>query len=409
MTVDIDTGATETIEWYSPSDAVDAARARSLSREDPEALCDAVELTIRSSVRRRLMADVPVGTMCSGGLDSSLITAIATDLHPDIHAFNASVTDQPDVDEGPWARLVTDHLGIPLHTVQMGGDDWRAHLIDTVRHIEYPLTHESSVPMAQIADLARSRGVKVLLSGEGADELFGGYDWTHPRDRAAFLERRGSPRRAARGVRRLAQRAGLLRLNDPRGEPAPEVEAYELALEDRALSAYSHHRGARRRLEAGCLSNLGTYLPHLLNRQDKSTMMNSIETRVPFLDPEMVSLAVNLPLEVRVKPRRKEILRAVGGRHLPPDVGDRPKVGFGFDVRGYLVDAARTDFLLDGALRQLFEVDSAAWRDGVSGLEGHAALVFWTGEIWARALLEGESDQVIAQHLWRDGPSLNLV
>jgi asparagine synthase (glutamine-hydrolysing) len=399
MTVDLDTGETAEREWYAPAEVVDPERAVALASRHRDGLRDEVEATLRASVRRRLMADVPVGTMCSGGLDSSLIAAFARDEHHDIQAFNASVADQPERDEGPWAQRVASALGIALHTVHMDAASWRTDLVETVRHTEYPLTHESSVPMSQIAGLARTRGVKVLLSGEGADELFGGYDWTQADEYAAFRDPPG--RRALRWLRR---RARLRQPADPRGEPDAEAAAFETALDVRALAAYRHHRGARRRLEAGCLANLGTYLPHLLNRQDKTTMQRSIETRVPFLDPEVAALAVNLPLEARVLPQRKAILRELADRHLPEGIADRPKVGFGFDVAGYLVDAARPEFLADGALRELFAVEPDTWQEATGALEGHAALLFWTGEIWARALLEGHDDESIAAALWRDGP-----
>src|SRR5207302_5328252 len=105
------------------------------------------------------------------------------------------------------------------HTVDMTAATWRRDLVEVVRHIEYPLTHESSVPMAQIAGLARADGVKVLLSGEGADELFGGYDWVHSKDyrdwdaRDRFFEAR------ARDVYRRLQQRRIVRDEAP--EPRP--------------------------------------------------------------------------------------------------------------------------------------------------------------------------------------------
>jgi asparagine synthase (glutamine-hydrolysing) len=351
------------------------------------------------------MADVPVGTMCSGGLDSSIVTAFARDEHPQIHAFNASVTDQPEADEGPFAERVAEALGVQLHTVHMTAASWRADLVETVCHTEYPLTHESSVPMSQIAALARARGVKVLLSGEGADELFGGYEWMATREYGDF-RRRGDPAgRAARSVYRWLQRRGLLAEQaDPRGEPADEVASFERSVAQRAETAYAHHRGARRRLEASCLADLGTYLPHLLNRQDKNTMQRSIETRVPFLDPDMVSLALNLPLEVRVEPRRKAVLRELGARHLPAGIATREKIGFGFDAGRYLEPAARPVFLQDGRLRELWGLSREQWAGATAGLSGESALRFWTGEIWCRALLEGQPVAAIEAELWRDDP-----
>jgi asparagine synthase (glutamine-hydrolysing) len=407
VSVDLDTLETVERRWYDPAEAVDRERAAALARLPRANACDELETALRTSVRRRLMSDVPVGTMCSGGLDSSLITAFAADASPGIHAFNASVIDQPELDEGPWAERVAKALGVELHTVRMTGSSWRADLVEVVRHIEYPLNHESSVPMAQIARLARADGVKVLLSGEGADELFGGYDWLHGREWADFARRRFPGWRMARAGyrlgRRLAPGVEPPAPDPPRLPGAPVVDEYEAAIVRRAAVAYHHHRSHRGRLEAALLGDLGCYLPHLLNRQDKSTMEASIETRVPFLDPELVALALNLPLEVRVEPERKGLLRDLGRRYLPPGVAERTKVGFGFDTQRYLVPAARPEFLDNGRLREL--ISEEAWEVATSQAKvwGHRALLLWTAEIWCRAFLEDESNEVIEEQLWRSG------
>ena len=170
------------------------------------------------------MADVPVGTFLSGGIDSSLVTAYVHDEQPGVVAFNASVTDQPADDEHPFATRVADHLGVELQTVAMSAATWRADFVEAVQHNEYPLMHESSVPMFQIASLARSGGVKVLLSGEGADELFGGYGFLHA---GLYLDYLRSHRRvrALAGLAFAKLRrdglAGLLRRNAATVRAAP--------------------------------------------------------------------------------------------------------------------------------------------------------------------------------------------
>jgi asparagine synthase (glutamine-hydrolysing) len=359
-----------------------------------------------------------VGTMCSGGLDSSLITAFARERHPRIVAYNASVADQPAADEGPWAQRVASTLGIELRTVRTDAAAWRAGLVPAVAHNEFPLMHESSVPMVQIAGLAHSDGVKVLLSGEGADELFAGYDFVDREPFAAFQPRRtilaqrarraraqaaGLVRRrgrgALRGLRRRLERHPASRLTRP---PVTEAAAsYHAGVAERAAAAYAHHDGARRALEAGLLAQLSTYLPHLLNRQDKNTMQESIETRVPFLDPGVVALALNLPLEARTRPERKGVLRDLGARHLPGGVASRAKVGFGFDVRDYLLGAARPGFLADGWLRDELGFERSEWEAAIRPLASNQALRAWTAEAWCRLMLGGQSVQAVEDELWR--------
>jgi asparagine synthase (glutamine-hydrolysing) len=305
---------------------------------------------------------------------------------------------------------VAEHLGVELHTVELTAASWRRDLVSVVAHIEYPLTHESSVPMMQIAGLARSLGVKVLLSGEGADELFGGYSWLHLEDTADFFARGRRGEALARAAYRFAQRrlgVGRQSLREPLRGASERVWEWERAALGRALEAYRGHRGPRRRVEAGLAFDLATYLPHLLNRQDKSTMQCSIETRVPFLDPAVVALALNMPLEQRIEPERKAPLRAIGRRLLPEGVAERPKVGFGFEVERYLGGGvARESFLLDGRLREVLAVgDREAWRERVSSAVGQPALLLWTAEIWCRLFLDGDSVEAVEDALWTATPA----
>jgi len=418
VSIALETLDLEERRWYEPAEQVDPERARELARLSRAGQAAAVEDELRAAVHRRLMADVPVGTMCSGGIDSSLVTAFARERSPGVVAFNASVSDQPAADEGPWAEKVAGALGVELRTVRMDAKAWRRGLVAAVLHHEYPLMHESSIPMAQIAALARDSGVKVLLSGEGADELFGGYGFLHRDHYLRYLRanrRFGTVVRLASGKLRRDGLVGVLRgrrrgrvAGDPMpyGFPGPgaseHAARYEIGLRERAAAAYEHSEATRRPLEAGLLGDLGTYLPHLLNRQDKNTMQSSIETRVPFLDPGVVGLALNLPLEARVEPRRKGVLRDIARAHLPPEIAARRKVGFGFDVGAYLGPAADPGFLAGGMLREELEVPAAAWRESLRLATGHEVLRLWTAEVWCRLFLGRETVATVEAALWRD-------
>jgi asparagine synthase (glutamine-hydrolysing) len=417
LDVDLDTSEAAERRWYDPGQEVDPERAGVLATRDRAALAAALEGELRASVRRRLMADVPVGTMCSGGLDSSLIAAFAREEHPRIVAYNASVTDQPGADEGPWAERVAGVLGIELRTAPLDGAAWRAGLVPAVVHNELPLMHESSVPMAMIAALAHGDGVKVLLSGEGADELFGGYDFLHRERFDALLSAGGRRRQRWEAVR--ARGAGLVRrrgrgwvhgvrrrvrrtASHPALAPpwAGSAAAHEEEVRARAARAYAHHPGPAGELEAALLGDLSTYLPHLLNRQDKNTMQASIETRVPFLDPAVVALALNLPIEARTRPLRKGVLRDLGRAHLPAAISRRAKIGFGFDVRRYIDGHARPEFLGDGALREAFGLPAAEWAGVLRSASSAHALRLWTGEAWWRHFVEGQPGVTVEADLW---------
>jgi asparagine synthase (glutamine-hydrolysing) len=397
LAVDLEDLSTDERRWYRVEDAVDPGLGERLKRASRKELVDQVEQALRISVRRRLMSDVPLGTMCSGGLDSSIVTALAAqETAGTFHAFNASLVDRPAEDESAWAQKVARHTGCELHTAPVDGATWRSTLVDAVFHNEYPLTHESTGPMGEIARVARHEGVKVLLSGEGADELFGGYPWRRTAAHRAF----NAPALRRAAARVLRRRAAAETLAAPRG-PGVSSNRFDDEVEDQAFGTYAHHGDPRRTVEAGLLAELSQYLPHLLNRQDKSTMQHSIETREPFLDPELVALAVNLPLERRVRPERKALLRDVALRHIPEEIVRRPKVGFGFDVRGYIEPAARPEFLHAGRLTEMFEMEPAAMAEVAAAAQSHGTLLLWTGEIWARLFLDGASRGEVADALWR--------
>lgn len=388
-------------QWFKPSDKVSKTVASRLSASTPEENLVNLDEALRLAVERRLMSDAPLGTMCSGGVDSSLITMYAKEQR-DVVAYCASVTDQPRSDEVGFAREVTSHLGVDLEVIPLSGESWRRDLVRTVRHVGYPLTHANSVPMYQIAAAAHRDGVKVLLSGEGADELFGGYGYLHRRLYRDFHEPVTGLRALARAGKRTAREKGWLTSgeSDPIPGFTPQVRRFQDEIIQAARSAYRHHGGPTRSLEAALLGDLSLYLPHLLNRQDKCTMQASVETRVPFLDPDFVEIVLNLPLHQRIEPRRKEPLKRLAESRLPPGIADRPKMGFGFSVADYLDGRVRASFVRDGYLRDCLGRDRETWEAHCSAASGLALLLLWTGEIWCRAFVDGQQDDEIDSALW---------
>jgi asparagine synthase (glutamine-hydrolysing) len=412
VVVDIDTLARTETRWFEPADAVDPDLAHELAGLERSELGARVDRLLRAAVERRLMSDAPVGTMCSGGVDSSLITALAHTERPSIVAFTTSLPDAPRADESGWAERAARHLGVRFEAASISAGDWRRELVAAVHHHEYPLSGGSSVPIGVIARLAREHGVKVLLTGEGADELFGGYSHLHREEHRAFLStplrlsraveraRESGPRRAAAS---LAERLRPRRPAEPLAlERSQEVVRHREAILDAARAAYAHQPHARGRLEGALLGTLSSAgFAFLLNRMDKDAMASSVETRLPFLDPDLVALAVNLPLELRAGPRTKDILRDVARRHLPRRTADRPKhPGLVVDARRWIEEAARPAFLGRGSLREVLEVPAAEWDDLAAGAPRTTALRLWTGEIWCRLMLEGRPAEQVEEALW---------
>lgn len=409
LTVDLRTLDVSERRWYEPADTVDPELSAELARLSRRDLVGRLDRALRRSVRRRLMADVPVGTMCSGGLDSSLITAIAHQAQSSVVAFNCSLPDEPQSDEAAWAERAARPVGVQLETVRITAAGWRAALVDAVRRQEYPLHNPASVPIALIAERARQSGVKVLLTGEAADELFGGY-MNHrvalgeflPTHLKLYRETERLLRRPRAYARKRLWGRGDAWRRDIGIEPTPESLRIERAVRESATRAYSHHSGPRARVEAELLGDLSRFgFPFLLNRMDKDAMARSVEVRLPFLDPEVLTLVLNLPLEARTRPHVKGILRDVGRRYLSRRVAMRTKfLGMNLNGRRRIEEAARPQFLEEGVLRELLGIPAERFRALSATATGRRGLQLWTAEIWARLFLEGQSVERVEADLW---------
>ncbi len=411
----------KTASWHVPSDHVDPARAARLTRRSRSELVAELESTLRDAVHGTLLADTTVGTLCSGGVDSSLITALAAEQMPDLVAFGASFAGDGRLDEGLAARRVADALGVELELIEVTPASWRRAFVPATVHHGVPIANASAVTVAQLAERARECGVKVLLTGEGADELFGGYGKLHAAALAAFLpwhERVvhaaepalcSDPMRALNPLSVLRAARDLVRVTmgpppastwlpvstpDANHRPTPE-----------SVTAYAHHAGERGELEAELLSQLDYSLCWLLNRMDKNVMQSSVEARVPFLEPAVVELVLNLPLEARVGPWSKGILRDVARRVLPWSIAHRPKIyGMAFDARTWIEDAADPSFLIDGMLRDTLRIPAREFEEVIAAGNHVVRVRLWSGEVWCRSNLAGSSIQEIEQALWLEEP-----
>ena len=289
------------------------------------------------------MADVPVGAYLSGGVDSSLIAALAAKERKGagLHTFAAGFGD-PRFDETSWARTVAGIVGSTHHEVRVTADDFQKSWSKLSWHRDAPLSEPADVAVYSLAQRAREH-VKVVLSGEGSDELFGGYPkhkfagmtrWVGPLPAPTlrFLERclPASGARLGTAMRALSEtthaerirgwfapftapeRAALVGRPPARGAPSPYTDGHGDAL-SRMLYADAH-----------------TWLAdNLLERGDRMSMAASLELRPPFLDHRLVELAFSLPSNVKVRGQTtKWVVKEVARQYLPNDIVDRPKVGF---------------------------------------------------------------------------------
>ena len=377
------------------------------------ALREEIEAKVLAAVEDRLIADVPVGTLCSGGIDSSFITSVAARGRKDLLAFNVSVSGAGAQDESPFARRVTDWLGIRLLTFEADGQSFRDNLVRAIYFSDYPLTHPNSVYFLLITEFARSHGVKVLLSGEAADELFGGYAHRYRRY-GQYRRLQQLVRRMPGKLRRLVVAAGYAAEN----VPMAEFTGYEglmahttsfidrfsrIELRARCEEAFGFVEDeVDRGVLAGMLADMTNFLAPLLRRLDRMSMGASVECRVPFLDHRLVETVVNLPLSRRLRGGQdKWLLKQIAERHLPRDIVYRKKLGFPLPLRDYIAPLASEAIFHDGYCVEQLGLDRrglsrvvAQWSDNVDGFFSLLSL-----EIWGRLYMRGESVAAVNEHL----------
>jgi asparagine synthase (glutamine-hydrolysing) len=323
------------------------------------------------SVRLRLMSDVPLGVFLSGGLDSSSIAAVMAGLCKNqIKTFSVGYAEDR-FSELPYARKVAQHIGAEYNEILLGPDDFLGSLPQLIWHEDEPIVWPSSVALHFVSRLARQK-VKVVLTGEGGDEVFAGY----MKYRATLFNLRYSPsyetfvpggmRRWIRGALNGTALPESLRRKfrhtflyypgvfeniyfDNFYSVFPQSMQSELfapALADqlRGIGAYAtsmnyfHPNGSRDDLLTRLLYlDIKTYLVELLMKQDQMSMAASIESRVPFLDHKLVEFAMRIPPRLKVRYLSgKYLLRRAMEDRLPGEVLNRIKRGFPTPVKPWL-------------------------------------------------------------------------
>lgn len=413
----LDTGQMTNHRWDIPAWHVNPGRQRLMRSRPRFSLVSELEHTLREAVHDALLGDVPIGTLCSGGIDSSLVAALAVEKKPDLVAFAAGYGGGRVLDEGPVARRAADALDIELDLLKVTDSSWRSGFAAATLHFGAPLADASAVVVAQMAERAQRRGIKVLLTGEGADELFGGYAKLHQRALNEFLPTSQQILQylepflldpSPRALRLTAMKLMTLRRTGTAVKPAwPHLigPVADSGISAELEAAYQQHTGARRALETALLVHLDHTLPHLLNRMDKNMMQAGIEARVPYLDPRVVNFALNLPLETRVGPWTKGILRDVARHLLPWTIAHRPKFsGMDFDAGVWIDRAADLRFLTDGLMRDALGIPDHEFAYVLASARGAFRVRLWSAEIWCRSVFAGDSLADIERELWSCGP-----
>jgi asparagine synthase (glutamine-hydrolysing) len=371
---------------------------------------DGIRAALAESVTLHLRSDVPVGAYVSGGLDSSIVASLAADGGgaPGLIGFAGKFSAHPDCDESGYARDLAGDRRFPLHEVDISSGDFVDTIQQVVYHLDVPVAGIGSFPQYMVSRAA-SRHRKVLLGGQGADELFGGYV------RYLVASNAGSSERVLQGV---GDYAALVKRHDPSVADAAE-RYFRLIDRSNGLDAEIRSRSLDRQapfddfqqifrangdglnaLDLMHRFDLQTVLPALLHVEDRVSMAHGLESRVPFLDHPLVEFATRIPSAIKMKDGNlKHLLRQAMRHTLPESIAQRTtKMGFPVPFHDWLrAPGVVRDFVIDvlssepARTRSLIDNRAVVARLDAEPRFGRAIWGFLCLELWQRAFHDESS------------------
>lgn len=383
------------------------------ARTNPDEALEALGAGIVDAVHSQLVADVPVGCFLSGGIDSSLLVAIAQPALPSLRTFTIGF-DDPASDERRFAGLVAGHFGTDHHERIAGSDRLAQQLCNLQEYFDEPFDPNGPLPFMEVARLARECDTVVALGGDGADELFAGYLRYDDFDRPAWL-----PNGRPAAFWRYLRRNGIL---GPRRSAPGDLARffrYEACLDASGMNALlgrnlladghespesilkQYHHPGLPAVSAAQYIDMHIYLTdHVLCKVDRASMAYGVEARVPFLDPDLVQLAFSIPLQLHYRRgERKALMKQVAKKFLPSEIVTPRKKGFSSPMHQWF------NARIDGWLKQLIGdgmlvncgILHAEWAGRLGELRmrnpavgARAGWLILTAELWARRWIADE-------------------
>jgi len=407
MEFDADAGTAEMHRFWAPPTAVGTG-----SLEEAIARTDKL---LESSVREQLMSDVPIGVFLSGGIDSSLVSAYAAKAAPNIDSFFIDFIGWSG-SEREDAQLAARHVGTRHHVAQVDHAAFDLQDPERARELFFafdePIADASILPTWHLARRIREE-VTVALSGDGGDELFGGYNWyrqvlaTHRRRAAWLFERSrrrvGLGREWPNGCRDQHDYYHLLHC------PSFRTSELQQLFPQWHREAESAPTGIRIELPGGCGPEDPRYWQHVdlhsflvddnLARVDRASMAHGLEVRVPMLDYRIVDLALSLPAHLAdPSGDSKQILRRVARAHLPQALQTKPKQGFSFPLERLVSNETMIQALRQGALCHRGILDRNGFEQWLAreGVQQFKLWLLFVLEQWARRWWLTDAEEIAA-------------
>ena len=347
-------GNTSVAPYWRLHDVVEAGRRDPLTGSDEE-LISALEGRLSDTIGEEMVADVPLGALLSGGIDSTSIVALMQRRAPrPVHTFTIGF-DQPGFNEAGHAKAVAQHLGTVHQELYLRADQARDVIPLLPAIYDEPFADSSQIPTFLVSQMAR-RHVTVALSGDGGDEMFGGYSrYAQARDLWGSAARVPRLLRSVAGalLAPVAAHTGRLDVTSQLLRQPTELAAYELLMSQwnrpAGLVLGGNEPAALKLANVQVPHGLGfvermmyvdslNYLPDdILVKVDRASMAVSLETRAPLLDHRVAELAWRLPFSAKVRAgTSKWALREIVYRHVPRDLVDRPKAGFAVPLADWI-------------------------------------------------------------------------
>lgn len=417
-------GEPRTVKYYDPVDEFDPDLYRDLNEQSAAEILSTFDTMFTQSVERMLIADVPVGAFVSGGIDSSLISAVAAECNADVKLFTANVIGK--YSEFSDVEILSRHLKKQVFEYRFEPEMMLRDWADVTYYYDCPVViHVNSIPFSNVARLARDSGVKAVLTGEGADELFLGY----PRLLTKRYESVASfPVHAVKALYGIAPRLSEVLFPENRTNPLSFINKLVQGFELQEMQARAEERlgflnSKDRREQALTLTMIREHLVTLLHRNDRMGMMSSIEARFPFLDEKIVKFAINLPSRFKIgRSRRfhnykhpflvdKWIVRKTAEKYLPRELFNKRKNGF--PMFGHKFVKIKDRFFENGWVADSLGLKRDAQKFLVNTQDPYFIAKLASVEIFGRIYSLGQSLEDVREHVLRnaqiihDQPDLN--